>query len=508
MKHNRSLYILFTIIGSIFFSSCSSEEPVDVDYSFKAAINVDQNIHDFDKVKFEPFNDLNLGFFRGNLWIKLSIDNTKNESVSCMFLSNDRFNRNYKFYKLDTLNNSLKLAGFVSDTLIEDYRTFSNPNPNLKIDLAPHEHATYVITSTSDGRTKDANPKLISMKSYYNFISENNVWSIVFYATIIFLLMINAYLWNIYRQNLYIYYIFYLVSTLFVYLGIEGYFLSLNISQLNIDHLIFVFVKLWAVSLIMYTSKFLEIEVVAPKYYIFIKVVLISVIGGALLYQFIFFRSSIQYLHYFENLLTILWLLLIVGIILFSIKNRWLELKYYLIPFAFFILFTVLGIVNVHLQILAFNSFTFVKIGAICEFIGFTYFITALTKRKLRQSETLENTLKEKEELLAKKIETTDLVSIFNLIENSLSTEAEWNEFKSKLNRLSPSFLNQLLERHSNLSKSEIRLLTLIRIGYTQKEIATILHIAPDSVKKARSRARRKLNLPDSINLYDYLLDF
>lgn len=502
MKTKRYINHTFIFLVSILFSSCSGERPIDIDYSFKAASNVDQQIKDFDEVRFQPFDDLNLGFFRGNLWIKLSINNMKNESASYMFVSNDRFIKNYKFYKLDTLNNQFKLTSHIDDTTTEDYRTFNNPNPNLKIDLAPNESAVYLITSYSDGRTKNANFKILSTKDYSDFINQSTLWGIVFYGTIVFLILINSYLWNVYKQKIYLHYIFYLISTLFVYSGIEGYFSYLKISQLTSDHLVFIFVKMWALSLIIYTSKFLDIPIIAPKYYKFIKIVLATVIGGTLLYQFIFFHSSIQYLHFYENLLTILWILLILVMLLYSVKERRLALKYYLIPFGFFLLFTVLGIINVHLQILTFNSFTFVKIGAIFEFIGYTYFMTALIKRKLSQSEFLEQSLKEKEELLTSK---ASLVSIFKLIENSFSNESDWKIFKEKFEQLNPDFFSSLSAKHSDLSKSEIRLLTLIRIGYSQKEIATILNIAPDSVKKAKSRVRKKMNLGEKETLINHL---
>lgn len=522
MKNTNSTYINFLQgILICLFSSCSNIDTDKINHSFKAAINVEQNINEFDSVKFEKFDNLNLGFFRGNLWIKLDIKNAEDENKSYMFISNDRFNRNYIFYKIDTLNNSLKLVNPVKDNLKKDHRTFNNPNPNLKIDLEPNEQATYLITTTSDGRTKDATPKLISIESYFDFINETSIWNIVFYGLILCLLIINMYQLNIYKQKIYFYYIFYIVTTLLVYLGIEGYLFNLKIKQIIIDHFIFVSVKLWALSLIMYTSKFLEIQIVAPRYYRFIKIVLFVVLGGTLLYQFTFYNSSIQHLHYFENVLSSLWLILLIGIILFSARTRRLELKYYLIPFACFILFTIIGLINVHFQILPVNSFTFVKIGAIIELIGFTYFMTALIKKKLNKTELLENELienrkqlrtaseelEEKDKILSAKtnIEKTDLISIFKLLENSLSTEAEWNDFKLKLGELKPNFLNQLLAHHPDLSKSEIRLLTLILIGYSQKEIANILNIVPDSVKKAVTRARKKLDLSKNIMLKEYL---
>ncbi len=512
------LLLLFVINSDNCFA-IDNDTPVDIDYSFKAAINVEQSIEEFDKVPFETFDNLNLVFFRGNLWLRLDIKNQSNSDKSCMFISNDRFNRNYIFYKLDTTSNSLVLANQVKQETQNDYRTFNEPNPNLKIDLSPEEKATYLIISASDGRTKDATPKIISLESYFNYTSESKISDIIFYTVIFCLLIINIQQWNIYKRKIYLFCIFYMISTSLVYLGIEGYlytFITIfKLDQNFMDHVIFVSVKLWALSLILYTSKFLEIKAVAPRYYKFIKATLVIVLGGILLYQFVFYNSSIQHLHYFENVLSLLWLLLIIGMILFSAKARRMELKYYLIPLAFFILFTVIGVVNVHLQIFAGNSFTYVKIGAVVEFIGFTYFMTKLIKQKLKSSDTLKQTLKEnekeikhKDELLSKKIEKTDLLGIFSLLENTLSTENEWDEFKLKLEELNPNFYDNLTSKHSRLTKSEIRLLVLIRIGYTQKEIANLLNIAPESVKKARTRVRKKLNLDGNVKLNIYLKDF
>lgn len=519
MKNNKQLFI-FCIIQLVIlfvFSSCSNENLTEVNHSFKVAINAKESVHDFDKVEFKPFDDLNLGFFKGEVWIKLEIQNEVNEDKSYMFISNDRFSRNYVFYKLDTLNDSIKLVNHIKDSSKQDFRTFNNPNPNLKLDLQPNEHATYLITSTSDGRTKDATPKIITLESYLNFVNDNTFWNIIFYGVISCLLLINFYQWNLYKQKIYFYYIFYLVSTILVYLGIEGYLFHLRLKHTLIDHFIFICIKLWALSLIMYTSKFLDIETVAPKYYRFIKQVLGFVLGSVLVYQFAFYYTSIQHLHYFENVLSFLWLFLIIGILLLSGKTKRLELKYYLIPLGCFIFFTAIGLIDVHFQFLPGNAFTYVKIGAIVELIGFTYFMKILITKKIKESELLEKELlenrkklQEKDSLLSRKtnITKTDLVSVFKLLENPLSSQSEWDKFKLHLNELDPTFLEHLLNKYPNLSKSEIRLLILFKIGYSQKEISSILNIAPDSVKKAKNRVRKRLNIPESTHLDEFLIKF
>ena len=521
MQNIIFLYRILFIGGLFLLSSCSNENSVKVEHSFEVALNVEKDIQDFNQVKFEHFEDLNLGFFKGNIWIKLVIKNKENQNKSYMFLSNDRFNRNYLFYKHYEQDNSLKLVNLIRNKLKLDNRTFNNPNPNFKIDLAPNEHATYLITSTSDGRTKDATPRIVSIEDYFTFVNESMIFNIIFYGLIICLIIVNIYHWSIYKQKIYFYYIIYIISTFLVYLGIEGYLHNLWFKQIFIDHFIFVAVKIWAFSLIIYTAKFLETEIVAPKYYNFIKLALVIVLGGTLIYQFTFFYTSIQHLHYFENVLSFIWLIIIIGIVLISTKTKKLELKYYLIPLACFILFTIIGLIDVHFQILPGNSFSYVKIGAIVELSGFTYFMAILIKKKLQNSVQLESELlKKKQELIitSKKlnesekrlsrkdsIEKTDLIGVLKLVENSLSTDIEWNDFKEKFKELNPSFHEQLLVNHPNLSKSEIRLLTLIQIGYSQNEIARILNIAPDSVKKAKNRVRKRLNLPESLILNDYL---
>jgi DNA-binding CsgD family transcriptional regulator len=522
LTNYKHKYLLFLIQGFILvlLTSCSNVDSTEVDHSFEVAINVGQSIEEFNNISFEPFDDLNLGFFKGKLWIKLEVKNTIQPN-SYMIINNDMINRNYTFYKLDSLNNSLKLVNQIKDKSKQDHRTNNISNPNFKVDLGANEQATYLILTISDGRTVDATPKLISMTNYSNLTTENMTWSIVFLGSIIFLLLLNIYQWSIYKQQIYFYYIFYMLSTFLMYVALEGKLFNFGIKHVIIDHIVFLSVRLWVLTLIIYTSKFLKIQVVYPIFDKFIKWTLFLVLGGTTLYQFSFYNTSIAHLHYFENILSFLWLLLILGIVLVSTKTRKLELKYYLIPLCCLLFFITIGLIDGHFQILPGSPFVYIKIGTIVEFLGFTYFMAILIKRKLERSEKLEKELhvnrkeliitseklEEKDKLLSTKIgiEKTDIVSIFKLLENSLSTEAEWSEFKLKFKELNPNFLNQLLVNHPDLSKSDVRLLTLIKIGYSQKEIANILSIAPDSVKKARSRVRKKLTLPENNRLKEYL---
>lgn len=245
------------------------------------------------------------------------------------------------------------------------------------------------------------------------------------------------------------------------------------------------------------------------------------ILGGTTIYQFLFFSSSISNLHILENLFGFIWILISILMIVFSVKKRRLQAKYYLISFSFLLFFIMLGLIDSHTTMLPGDPFSYFKIGTFIEFCGFTYFIALIIKRSIKKTEVLENQLlQNKQELLnlSKELSSnlasadlkisigkTDLLSIFKLLESSLSKEEEWTDFKSKFQELSPHFLTNLNEKHPNLSKTEIRLLILIRIGFTQKEIANVLNIASDSVKKSKHRVRKKLGLPQSTILTVYL---
>ena len=148
----------------------------------------------------------------------------------------------------------------------------------------------------------------------------------------------------------------------------------------------------------------------------------------------------------------------IIGI---AYKKRKLESIYYLISYSLFLVFISLGLIDSHFTLLPGDPFSYFKIGTVLEFIGFTYFITVLIKKKLQKTsdlevELLENKqklhiaseeLEEKSKQLNNKqgINKTDLVGISNILQNSFSTEAEWQDYLQKFKELNPTFLEQLL---------------------------------------------------------------
>ena len=108
-----------------------------------------------------------------------------------------------------------------------------------------------------------------------------------------------------------------------------------------------------------------------------------------------------------------------------------------------------------------------------------------------------------------KGIETTDkktVNSIISEINNVLESDKEWKNLKKHFDAVFSGFYDKLLKLHANLSETELRHCTFIKLHLQTKEIARMLLIDPRSVQTTRYRIKKKMNLSEQIDLREYLL--
>lgn len=86
------------------------------------------------------------------------------------------------------------------------------------------------------------------------------------------------------------------------------------------------------------------------------------------------------------------------------------------------------------------------------------------------------------------------------------SSKDGWNEFDSDFQHLNPSFFAELKNNHPNLTGNELRLCAFVRLNLSDKEIAQVLNIAPESAKKARQRLKKKLDLDVKADLLTFVM--
>ncbi|OBQ57243.1 tetratricopeptide repeat protein [Tamlana sp. s12] len=118
-------------------------------------------------------------------------------------------------------------------------------------------------------------------------------------------------------------------------------------------------------------------------------------------------------------------------------------------------------------------------------------------------SKTLTNLKSRNADFVKSKIE-----SLAKDIDFDLARGNEWNELMGYFGKIHPNFFENLnSEVNTKLSASELRLCMLLRLNLSSKEIASILHITPESVRIARYRLRKKLPIDAKADLQAYLLN-
>ena len=88
-----------------------------------------------------------------------------------------------------------------------------------------------------------------------------------------------------------------------------------------------------------------------------------------------------------------------------------------------------------------------------------------------------------------------------------LTPEKLGKDFTFYVEQESQEFYNKLKKRHSDLSLSDLRLCTLIKLGLNTKEIANLTNKSVRGVESGKFRLKKKLDLDTSKDIYDYLLE-
>lgn len=91
------------------------------------------------------------------------------------------------------------------------------------------------------------------------------------------------------------------------------------------------------------------------------------------------------------------------------------------------------------------------------------------------------------------------------MVQTSQSMRRELDDFRTNFERVHPEFMKRLSTNYPGLTEGDLKLALYISAGLDTKQIAHLLHIRPDSVKKNRQRLRRHMNLDSTVSLEDTL---
>ena len=153
--------------------------------------------------------------------------------------------------------------------------------------------------------------------------------------------------------------------------------------------------------------------------------------------------------------------------------------------------------------------------------------IRTAEKRKLEQeSKSLDNKLqnansrllalelrleKQNLEFIKKQEQTKSLnknnskETITELENRKIVLTEDWEQYKELFNTIYPNFLKKLTKEFKSLTEGDKRQLIMLKLNYDRNKSANILGISPDSIKKARQRLTKKLELKDASMLNEFI---
>lgn len=116
----------------------------------------------------------------------------------------------------------------------------------------------------------------------------------------------------------------------------------------------------------------------------------------------------------------------------------------------------------------------------------------------LHAKDTLIDTLNADLERLSQSREKSNEQDMFveaqqSLLNSSLLTNDDWEEFQRRFERVHPSFFVKLKNHITDISPAEERLLALSKLNMNTRQMSRMLGISPDSIHKATYRLRKKL---------------
>ncbi len=99
----------------------------------------------------------------------------------------------------------------------------------------------------------------------------------------------------------------------------------------------------------------------------------------------------------------------------------------------------------------------------------------------------------------------TELKRLKREVKRLLQTDKDWDAFKLYFEQVNKDFLSKLKQLNSGLTQTDVRLATLLKLNLSNKEIASIFNITPQSVRNAQYRLKTKLALNNETDLRKFI---
>lgn len=364
----------------------------------------------------------------------------------------------------------------------------------------------------------------------------------LFYGFILVIVLYNLFLWFILKDRSYLYYIFYILFSgllLMHFDGITYSYLWPSSPWVNDHPAIIASIPIFFACL--FVASFLDLSTNSPRLQTGLWLIAGFLVAACLLsiagYKFIALGLS-QFVAFSGSVYFIL-----IGVLV--LRNGYKPARYYLIGWSVLIIGVLIFLAK-DMSWIAYNGLTAnslkIGIGAESVLIAFAladrinFYKTEKNRyeaekvqaenEQIRMAGELENAerlLQEYTENLRRKNLLIEQLSnepdhaelrlngskpeheqqelIERLLQSIILTEENWIEFRKLFDRVYIGYIYRIKSTYVNLTETDIRLITLMKLQLNYREMANMLGVTTEAVRKARQRLRKKLGLKQEDNM-------
>jgi hypothetical protein len=102
--------------------------------------------------------------------------------------------------------------------------------------------------------------------------------------------------------------------------------------------------------------------------------------------------------------------------------------------------------------------------------------------------------------------ENKDVVTYMEALKQHIKNDENWESYVRHFDDVNQDFIKKLMERHPDLTITDIRYISYVYMNLDTKEIASMLNITPVACRKRKERIEKRLNLTEKVSLNAYLL--
>lgn len=97
---------------------------------------------------------------------------------------------------------------------------------------------------------------------------------------------------------------------------------------------------------------------------------------------------------------------------------------------------------------------------------------------------------------------------LIRLLDENLSSEDDWAIFQTNFDRIHENFFLNLRSKYPELTSNDLRFCAYLHLNLSSKDIAHLMNITPKGVEVGRYRIRKKIGIPSTKSLTEFMIEF